>query len=64
MLIKEILHDENGDWKFEADITDQQHTFLVNFALNVLLARGAIDPAQLQKIAETEKTGEQGILLS
>ena len=62
MLLKEILQNEEGTWKFEAEITEQQHAFLINFALNVLLARGAIDPANLQKV--DEPSGTQGVLVS
>lgn len=40
MKLKTVLQNESGSYDFEGEFNEEQVTFLVTVALNVLLARG------------------------
>ena len=62
MKIKTIVENETGSFEIAADLTPEQHTFLLEFAVNELFRRGlmpfitANNESDLAKVAPTSET--------
>lgn len=42
MLIKTIIEKDDKSFEFTAELTEQQHAYLINFAIANLMQRGVI----------------------
>mgnify|MGYP001613221206 CR=1 len=42
MHIKQIVESTDGNYEFQAELTGEQHAFLIEFAIKELLAAGLI----------------------
>ena len=52
MKIKTIVEQENGNYEFQAELTPEQHAFLIEFAIKELVRAGLIPFANAQSQAE------------
>jgi len=61
MKIKTIVEKEDGAYEFQAEISDIQHRFLLEYAIRDLVTRGLIPFADKDKesqIVQVEQTPE------
>lgn len=61
MQVSQIIKTEEGEFKFEGTLSQEEHDFLIEFSLNMLVAQGAIPFKMAQEMTADVAPGSEKV---